>query len=510
MLRFTLAVILFFLIVPAMGQDTVLTPTTYYFDNGNKSSEGFLRNGKPDGYWKAWYPDGTLRSEGNRKFYLLDSLWVFYNEYGDTTQTISYLGGKKNGYTTTWQYSEKDGKKTGYIVSRELFLNDVKEGVSFYYEKGILIRTIPWLNGKKHGTGKEYDKDGRVIVLLEYANDFLLHRERINRIDNNGKKQGVWKEFYSSGQIKNEQYFVNDTLHGYSKAFDRAGRIMESIRFQMGDTAAAVADDTTQRSRFVEEYYESGQIRFRGGYYDDKPVGMHKEYSIDGQVIMGREYNQENQMVATGPLDANDRRQGKWQYVYETGEVKSEGSYKDGKKTGEWVFYYPDKKTEQRGRYASDRPTGDWKWYYPTGKLWREEIYERGKEEGSFTEYDTTGAVILKGQYIEGEKTGEWYYHAGDHTEKGSYQEGLMEGEWKHYYLNGKLYFEGKFVQGQPDGKHFWYYENGRKKEEGNYVLGSREKKWIKYDREGYPYLVITFRNDLEYKLNGARINLQH
>jgi len=85
-----------------------------------------------------------------------------------------------------------------------------------------------------------------------------------------------------------------------------------------------------------------------------------------------------------------------------------------------------------------------------------------------------------------------------------------LEGIWKHFHLNGKLSFQGRFVQGQPDGKHVWYYENGRKKEEGLYVLGSREKKWTKYDQEGYPYLVITFRNDLEYKINGAKINLQH
>lgn len=507
--RFCLFVFVF---LPAviLAQDTLLVPQIFYFENGKKSSEGFMRNGKADGYWKSWYPNGNLRSEGNRTFNLLDSLWIFYDEDGDTTQTVNYLSGKKNGYTTTWQYAEKDGKKTGYVVSKELFLNDVKEGLSFYYEKGVLLRSIPWQNGKKHGTGREYDKDGRVVVLLEYSNDFLIHRERINRIDEKGKKQGVWKEFYPTNQIKREVYYINDTIHGFVRDFDKGGRVVSSVKFEKGDTVDLNAADTTSRSKIIEEYYESGQIKFRGGYYDDKPVGMHKEFSQDGQVIIGKEYNEENILIASGPLDVNDKKQGRWQYIYETGELKAEGNFKDGKRTGEWVFYYPDKKTEQRGKYSADRPTGDWKWYFPNGKLWREEVYDRGKEEGSFTEYDTTGTVILKGQYAEGEKTGLWYYHAGDHTEEGEYMEGMMEGVWKHSYLNGKPFFEGKYVQGQPDGKHVWYYENGRKKEEGVYVLGSREKKWIKYDREGYPYLITIYRNDLEYKINGAKINLGH
>ncbi len=505
-----IGILFLFLIFSAMGQDTSMTLKTFLYENGTKSSEGFLRNGKPDGYWRSWYPNGKLRSEGNRKFHLLDSLWVFYDEDGDTTQIIDYLNGRKNGYTSTWLYSDKSGKKLGSVVSKELYLNDVKEGLSYYYDKGVLVKTIPWKNGKKHGTGREYDKDGRVIVLLEYANDFLLHRERVNRLDDQGRKQGVWKEFYPNDQIKKEVYYLNDTLHGFVREFDKGGKVVSFTKFERGDTVNLVEGDTTSRSRIVEEYYESGQIKFRGGYYDDKPVGMHKEYSVDGKVIIGKEYSQENIMIATGPLDANDKKQGKWQYIYETGELKAEGNFKDGRRTGEWLFYYPDKKMEQRGRYSSDKPTGDWKWYFPNGKLWREEIYELGKEEGSFTEYDTSGTVILKGQYIEGEKTGQWYYHAGDHTEEGIYQDDLMEGEWIYHYINGKMYYQGKYVQGQPDGKHIWYFENGRKKEEGLYVLGSREKKWTKYDMEGFPYLIITYRNDLEYRINGAKINLQH
>ena len=34
---------------------------------------------------------------------------------------------------------------------------------------------------KKEGLSKEFDKDGNIITLLEYRNDFLVSRERIKQ-----------------------------------------------------------------------------------------------------------------------------------------------------------------------------------------------------------------------------------------------------------------------------------------------------------------------------------------
>ena len=42
----------------------------FFYDNGKLASEGFLHNGKPDGYWKSYYETGIIKSEGNRKNYV--------------------------------------------------------------------------------------------------------------------------------------------------------------------------------------------------------------------------------------------------------------------------------------------------------------------------------------------------------------------------------------------------------------------------------------------------------
>jgi len=46
---------------------------------------------------------------------------------------------------------------------------------------------------------KEFDENGNIVVLLEYNNDFLISREKINRSDSKGLKQGLWIDFFPNG-----------------------------------------------------------------------------------------------------------------------------------------------------------------------------------------------------------------------------------------------------------------------------------------------------------------------
>jgi len=70
----------------------------YKYPNGTVSSEGMIKNGKPEGYWRSYYVTGVIRSEGRYTNFMLDSIWVFFDQAADTTEKINFLFGKKNGY----------------------------------------------------------------------------------------------------------------------------------------------------------------------------------------------------------------------------------------------------------------------------------------------------------------------------------------------------------------------------------------------------------------------------
>ncbi|RPI70159.1 MAG: hypothetical protein EHM47_12590, partial [Ignavibacteriales bacterium] len=114
----------------------------FRYPNGAISSEGLIKNGKPEGYWKSYYVTGVKKSEGKRTSFMLDSIWLFYDQAGDTIEKISYLFGKKNGFYYKYK---KDPAAGAYLWSKELFAGDRKEGTAYiYFPDGKIQQTISY------------------------------------------------------------------------------------------------------------------------------------------------------------------------------------------------------------------------------------------------------------------------------------------------------------------------------------------------------------------------------
>src|SRR5690606_38834673 len=174
-------------------------------------------DGKPDGFWKTYYPDGTLKSAGKRSSFELDSIWVFYNHQGVKTNTLTYENGKKHGEAVFYDPEEN-------IREISTFENGVKQGEGLYfYTTGEVSKKVTFEKGKEEGKGFEYGKDGRIITLLTYQNGFITRQEAINRYDPQGRKTARWIEYHKNGNISIEGYYINGLKHGLFKSFDSKG-----------------------------------------------------------------------------------------------------------------------------------------------------------------------------------------------------------------------------------------------------------------------------------------------
>jgi len=477
----------------------------FKYPNGTVSSEGLLKDGKPEGFWKSYYVTGIKKSEGKRTSFLLDSIWIFYDQSGDTTEKINYHFGKKNG----WYFKYKREPSRGlYIWSKELYAGDKKEGTAYlYFPDGKIQQIILYNSGKKEGLSKEFDKEGNVITLLEYNNDFLVSRERINRSDNKGLKQGTWKDFYKNGEIKSERTYKDDLIHGYYKEYDTRGKLTVTMLYENGSIVKSRVEDEPDIET-VNKLDNNGKLIYSGHYKNKIPVGIHREYGTDGKVTNAFIYNNDGLVISEGIVDDAGNRNGKWKDLYSNGKTLDEGQYTDNRRSGLWKFYNASGKIEQTGYYNNGRPDGVWKWYYDNNELLKEEEYFQGQRDGASTEYSLSGEIISQGQYSDGEKNGDWKFKSGDLTEEGKYLIGLKDGIWKSFFTNGKLKFKGNFIQGNPDGKQTLYYESGKVREEQYFKVGLREKTWKKYDEDGKILLTITYKDDTEVSINGVRIKL--
>ncbi|CAM3091740.1 toxin-antitoxin system YwqK family antitoxin [Flavobacterium frigoris] len=119
-------ILLYFL--PASGQKIYFKN---YYENGNMKSEGWLYENQKVDYWFYYYENGTKKEEGHFEDNKKIKWWIFY----DIKESIQ--------------------KKTE-------FKNNVQEGLCIIYKNGSIIKAEQYTNGVK---SKEWNS------LLKYKRD---------------------------------------------------------------------------------------------------------------------------------------------------------------------------------------------------------------------------------------------------------------------------------------------------------------------------------------------------
>ncbi len=491
--------------VSGQKNDTILKNgyQKFNYPNGKLSSEGLIRESKPDGYWKSYYENGKTKSEGNRKEFELDSLWKFYNEDGKLILEINYRKGRKNGIRSS--YLDKE-------TIRENYKNDIKDGYTrYFYTDGRMKLEVPFVKGMEQGFGKEYATDGTIITLTEYKKGFIVDRLRINRKDKAGLKQGKWFLFYDNGTIKQEGTYREDLKDGYFKDYTETGDLLKISKYVMGDLQPDAVE--IAKLKVVNEYYPDGRLKVSGMYRNETPEGMRREYSPGGKLEKSVLYH--NGIISgEGNMLDDGNKDGHWKEFFADGSLKAEGNYEDGKPAGEWKYYHLNGKTEQAGRYNKQgKPDGKWKWFFDDGKLLREENYRNGLRDGLLSEYDEDSKLVEEGEFVNGEEDGPWFYLTGDDYVKGNYRDGLRSGLWYTFSLlkNGDktdslLMFRGNFIDDLADGKHTWFWDNGKVHDEGLFVMGKKEGDWMINNSDGTLFLVITYKDGVETRFDGVKI----
>lgn len=474
------------------------TYTIFRYDNGKISSEGYMKDGKPDNYWKTYYENGILKSEGNRKNFELDSIWRFYNDSGKVVLEINYSNGKKTGLKITYSPTE---------IIRENYQNDIKEGyTTFCYPDGNTRLTINFIKGKEQGIAREYSPDSNIIAIYEYKNGYMIGKEKVNRYVNDSLKQGKWVTFYANGVLESEGYYKYGIKNGYFKNYFPDGTLNNVLKYVNGELQIDAPEVKNLDTK--TEYYPDGRIKKKGTFKNNIPEGISRIYAPDGKVDSSKVYRS-GIVIGDGIVDDNGLKQGDWKEFFDTGELKGEGKYINSQRIGGWKYYYKNGKTEQNGTFLKNEiPDGEWIWYYENGDTLRFETFINGLRNGIMIEYSDTGTVIAKGEYIDDLEEGSWFYHDGDIIIEGSYKSGNRDGEWKNIYSNGNPSFKGSFLDDNANGKHIFYWENGKVKDEGYYIMGRKEGEWFKYDKMGILFLITTFKNGIEIKYDSYKINL--
>ena len=180
----------------------------YYFDNlliyegeflnGKKHGKGIRYSGKDKIQFEGEYFNGKewigTRHNYNGKIINIE-IGKEYGPLGDLIFDGKYINGKRNG-------KGKEYHRNGKIIFEGEYKNDLRWNGKGYDDKGKVVYELIDGNGKV----KEYGGDfGRLIFEGEYLN---------------GKKHGNGKEYYDFDGLKYEGEYLNGERNGKGKEYN--------------------------------------------------------------------------------------------------------------------------------------------------------------------------------------------------------------------------------------------------------------------------------------------------
>ena len=416
------------------------------------------------------------------------------------------LSGKYIIYESMEKGKEYEGID-GRLIYEGGFLNGERHGYGkefcyfsiLKYEEPSLVFEGEYFKGKRNGKGKEYYIKDKGIFSLKKEKILKFEGEYLNNKKWNGKGydinnnkviyeikngKGLVKEFNLDNELIFEGEYLNGERNGKGKEYDYNELIFEG-QYLNGKRWNGKGYGKKNKIKyklekgkgFVTEYYwYNNNILFEGQFINGEKNGIIKEYDnmgkleFKGEYLNGKRNGKGIEYDYTGIRFKgeylNDKRHGKG-IEYENYHLVFEGEYYNGsKKKGK---YYVNNQLEFEGEFLYNEKWNG-KGYNKKGKV----IYELINGNGKVKEYsDFNNNLLFEGEYLNGKRNGfgkEYYFNSF------------------HKFKKPILRFEGYYLNGKRNGKGVEYANIYEKSSfEGEYLNGKRNG----YGKEYYEDMLI-------------------
>jgi antitoxin component YwqK of YwqJK toxin-antitoxin module len=198
----------------------------YYMDeSGNKQIEN------KNGTYTAKYEDGKVSLQGKIVNGKMDGIWKTYHPDGKPDSELTY----ENGQSKLANHWDKEGK--------QLIQNGTGDYISLT-ESGSKFEEGKYINGLKHGNWKVYfDEDETMLNQTNYnygkmdgymINYFPNEQEALKGYFSNDLKHGKWIWYYEDGSIETEVEYVKDKKTGSQKFYNTEGFLVKTEVYEDG------------------------------------------------------------------------------------------------------------------------------------------------------------------------------------------------------------------------------------------------------------------------------------
>lgn len=300
-------------------------------------------------------------------------------------------GRKQGPWVRTWAGSDQV-RYTGQ------FKDDKPVGSFTYYStKGVVESKVDHYVGSNASHGRHFHPNGTLMAEGRYVGQ---------------EKDSTWNYFDKQGVLRSTENWKAGKLEGEMTTFYPDGKIAERRHFKNGLSHG-----------LAEQFHADGKPRYKANFVNGEPEGTETFYFPNGNKEIEGRY-------------VNGNRDGGWMYYNENGSVQMQILYAQGKLV--------------RQKYEN----GTFKEYWEDEQVKSEETYKNGKREGPFTEWYNNGVwteVQVKLGPQGGEKNEvERVLKGQTKKREGTYKNDILEGPVKEYDEKGKLISTLIYVNGAP------------------------------------------------------------
>lgn len=315
-----------------------------------------------------------------------------------------------------------------------------KEGQSFstitsYHTNGFIWQYLEVVDGRAHGTYKEWHLNGRPKMELTLIEGMAELSEAASASWVFEGKNTIWDE---QGNLVAEILYEKGMLHGDSLYYYPNKSIKKYIPY---------TQDKIQGS--ISFYSEEGTVLETISYVNDKPHGLarsctpegillYEEEWKEGQLIEGVYYTLNGAISTTiskGSGHRSEFKEGVLKQIVEYKEGEAEGlvqcfdntgcitntyHQRNGKKHGEEKIYYPSSFSDKTPQvkillnWQEDVLQGTIKtWFVDGVQESQKELYQN-KKNGSFLAWYKNGSLMLSEEYENDLLVSGTYYKKGD------------------------------------------------------------------------------------------------
>ena len=189
------------------------------FENGQMKIEGTYQDGKKDEKWTTWYENGQKKIEGTYQDGLRNDKWTTWYENGQKKGEGTYRDGIRSDKWTWWFDNGE--------IEKELTIRN--NTICIETDAQIRNDIIYLSNETEPFTGNN---------LCEYTNRQIKSKGNVK----DGKLDGKFTEWYTRGQVRKEEFFINGEYNGIQTAWLEDGSIDYKRDYRIAELPASLFD----------------------------------------------------------------------------------------------------------------------------------------------------------------------------------------------------------------------------------------------------------------------------